>query len=161
MKAIDRFYEYLAEKSLKPTAIEKEIGLSNGYLSAQKKRSADMGEGMMLKIIDYFRDINPSWLLTGEGSMFRSDGTPTASTDVSAGGAASSKTIILRLMEKIDEKDRKLEEKDAKIDQLQSELRQQSAELAALKAQADAHSHQHSHTYHDTEHESPHKGFSQ
>lgn len=26
MKAIDRFYEYLAEKSLKPTAIEKEIG---------------------------------------------------------------------------------------------------------------------------------------
>lgn len=73
MKAIDRFYEYLAEKSLKPTTIEKEIGLSNGYLSAQKKRNADMGEGMMLKIIDYFRDINPLWLLTGEGSMLRTE----------------------------------------------------------------------------------------
>lgn len=71
MKAIDRFYEYLAEKSLKPTAVEKEIGLSNGYLSIQRKRSADMGEGMMLKIIDYFRDINPIWLLTGNGTMFR------------------------------------------------------------------------------------------
>lgn len=73
MKAIDRFYEYLAEKNLKPTAVEKEIGLSNGYLSAQKKRNADMGEGMMLRIIDYCRDINPLWLLTGEGSMFRTD----------------------------------------------------------------------------------------
>lgn len=73
MKAIDRFYEYLAEKSLKPTVVEKEIGLSNGYLSAQKKRGADMGEGMMLKVIDYFRDINPVWLLTGEGSMLRAE----------------------------------------------------------------------------------------
>lgn len=71
MKAIDRFYEYMAKKSLKPTAVEKEIGLSNGYLSAQKKRNADMGEGAMIKIIDYFRDINPVWLLTGEGSMLR------------------------------------------------------------------------------------------
>lgn len=32
-----------------------------------------MGEGMMLKIIDYFRDINPLWLLTGNGSMLRDD----------------------------------------------------------------------------------------
>lgn len=71
MKAIDRFYEYLAEKSLKPTNVEKEIGLSNGYLSAQKKRNADMGEGMMLKVIDYFQDINPMWLLTGEGNMLK------------------------------------------------------------------------------------------
>lgn len=71
MKAIDRFYEYLAERNLKPTAVEKEIGLSNGYLSAQKKRNADMGEGMMLRIIDYCRDINPLWLLTGEGKMLK------------------------------------------------------------------------------------------
>ncbi len=75
MKAIDRFYEYLAEKSLKPTAIEKEMGLSNGYLSAQKKRGADIGEGMMNKIIDYCRDINPEWLLTGNGDMIKTNQT--------------------------------------------------------------------------------------
>lgn len=127
MKAIDRFYEYLAEKSLKPTAIEKVIGLSNGYLSAQKKRSADMGEGMMLKIIDYFRDINPLWLLTGEGPMLRADGVPASSATPSTDTTIPSDAVLLHLMKKIDEK-------DAKIDHLQSELRQQSAELATLKA---------------------------
>lgn len=89
MKAIDRFYYYLTEKSLKPTAVEKEIGLSNGYLSAQKKRYADMGEGMMLKIIDYFRDINPLWLLTGEGSMLRSDDSPITSLQEMPGETAA------------------------------------------------------------------------
>ncbi len=58
-------------KGLKPTALEKEIGLSNGYLGVQRKRNADMGEGAFLKIIDNCRDINPSWLLTGEGNMLR------------------------------------------------------------------------------------------
>lgn len=73
MKAIDRLYEYLAIKGLKPTAVEKAMGLSNGYLSVQKKRQADIGEGMMNKIIDYCRDINPEWLLTGYGTMLRDD----------------------------------------------------------------------------------------
>ena len=73
MKAIERLYQYMEYKGLKPTALEKEIGLSNGYLGVQRKRNADMGEGVFLKIIDNCRDINSSWLLTGEGSMLRSE----------------------------------------------------------------------------------------
>lgn len=71
MKAIERLYEYLNYKNLKPTNLEKEIGLSNGYIGVQKKRNADMGEGILIKILDYCRDINPSWLLIGEGNMLR------------------------------------------------------------------------------------------
>lgn len=134
MKAIDRFYEYLAEKSLKPTAIEKEIGLSNGYLSAQRKRGADMGEGMMLKVIDYFQDINPLWLLTGAGPMLRTDGVPTLPDITSTDTSMPSDTVILRLMDKVDEKDALLKEKESQINYLQSELRAMTAELAALKA---------------------------
>lgn len=73
MKAIERLYQYMEYKGLKPTALEKEIGLSNGYLGVQRKRNADMGEGVFLKIIDNCRDINSSWLLTGEGNMLRSE----------------------------------------------------------------------------------------
>lgn len=150
MKAIDRFYEYLAEKSLKPTAIEKEIGLSNGYLSAQKKRNADMGEGMLLKIIDYFRDINPLWLLTGEGPMLRSDGATdphnTPIVDTSSNSNIHSDAVTLRLMDKLDEKDNIIKEKETKIEQLQAELREKSEELVALKA---FHQHIHIRGYHD------------
>ncbi|WP_368209506.1 hypothetical protein [Alistipes shahii] len=69
MKAIDRFYQYLAEKGIKATRFEKDAGLSNGYLGTQKKRNADLGEGVILKIIDNCRDLSLQWLLTGKGPM--------------------------------------------------------------------------------------------
>lgn len=69
MKAIERLYQYLETKGIKPTNFEKEMGLSNGYLSIQKKRKADIGESVLKKITEYCRDLNPTWLLTGEGDM--------------------------------------------------------------------------------------------
>ncbi len=76
MKAIHRLFEYIKTKDIKPTRLEKEIGLSNGYLGTQLKREADLGEGVLNKIIDYCLDISPEWLLTGRGQMLRSDGSP-------------------------------------------------------------------------------------
>jgi hypothetical protein len=73
MKAIHRLYKYIENKGIKPTRLEKEIGLSNGYLGTQLKREADLGEGVLNKIIDFCLDINPEWLLTGKGPMLRSD----------------------------------------------------------------------------------------
>lgn len=116
MKAIDRFYEYLAEKNLKPTAVEKEIGFSNGYLSAQKKRNADMGEGMMLKIIDYCRDINPLWLLTGEGSMFRSEPSG-ASSAVSLQEAPGEAAAYYRMYKEKDEENKELLKENARLEE--------------------------------------------
>ena len=71
MKAIERLYEYIDSKGYRPTNFEKEIGLSSGYLSIQKKRNADIGETVVNKINDYCQDINIEWLLTGQGSMLR------------------------------------------------------------------------------------------
>lgn len=71
MKAIERFYKYIDYKGYKPTSIEKEIGLSSGYLSVQKKRKADMGETIVNKINDYCIDLDIEWLLTGKGSMLK------------------------------------------------------------------------------------------
>ena len=72
MKAIDRLYKYLENQNIKPTVFEKEIGFSSGYLSNMKKRSADMGESIMNKVIEYCHLISPDWLLTGQGTMLRS-----------------------------------------------------------------------------------------
>ena len=77
MKAIERFFEYLDYKGVKPTRFEKEVGLSNGYLGTQKRRNADLGEGIIVKIIDYCRDLDINWLLTGAGEMLHTSEIPT------------------------------------------------------------------------------------
>lgn len=71
MKAIERLYEYLKNKGIRPTNFEREIGLSSGYLSVQRKRKADMGESILTKVIDNCQDLSMEWLLTGEGSMLK------------------------------------------------------------------------------------------
>ncbi len=73
MKAIDRLFEYIEYKDIRYTRLEKEIGLSNGYLNTQRKRKADLGEGVLVKIIDYCLDVNPEWLLLGKGKMIKED----------------------------------------------------------------------------------------
>ena len=71
-KAIDRFYQYLNHKSIKPVSFEKTAGLSNGYLGKQLKRSADLGETIILKIIENCPDLDLIWFLTGKGEMLNS-----------------------------------------------------------------------------------------
>jgi hypothetical protein len=69
MKAIERLFEYIEFKGIKPKPFEEQIGLSNGYLGKQLKRKADLGEGIFIKIIENCPEINPQWLLIGNGSM--------------------------------------------------------------------------------------------
>jgi uncharacterized protein (UPF0335 family) len=71
MKAIDRLYIYLENQNIRPTTFEREIGLSSGYLSNMKKRSADMGESILNKVIENCHLLSAGWLLTGNGSMIK------------------------------------------------------------------------------------------
>lgn len=73
MKAIDRLKQYIDYKGFNNRNFELEIGLSNGYLGTQLKRNADLGESILMKIIDNCLDINPEWLLTGKGSMLKEE----------------------------------------------------------------------------------------
>lgn len=73
MKIINRLYQYFEFKGIKPTRFEKEIGLSNGYLGNQLKRSADLGESIVYNIVKNCRDLNIIWLLTGEGEMLNQE----------------------------------------------------------------------------------------
>ncbi|TCO95903.1 hypothetical protein EV202_1021 [Bacteroides heparinolyticus] len=87
------------------------------------------------RLCELNENINKVWIESEKGNMLRTDTVlaPSDSTVVSK-ELSQSDIVILRLIDKLDEKDALLKEKDAKIDELQSELRRQSAELAALKA---------------------------
>jgi len=73
MKAIERVLIYLKHKKLNKSSFEKKVNLSNGYIATQSKRDADLGEGVLIKILDNCLDLNPEWLLTGSGEMLRQE----------------------------------------------------------------------------------------
>jgi len=69
MVAIERFYSYIKEKGLKPTPLERDLGLSNGYIGKMLKRKSSIGSDVLEKIVYHFPDLNPNWLLSGKGEM--------------------------------------------------------------------------------------------
>jgi hypothetical protein len=69
MKSIQRLMQYVDYKELSKRAFEVNNGLSNGYLGKQLIRNADLGEGVLMKIVENCPDLSPEWLLTGKGEM--------------------------------------------------------------------------------------------
>ncbi len=78
MKAINRVKKYIDFKGFNNSSFEKKNELSNGYIGTQIKRNADLGEGVLKKILDNCLDISPEWLLTGEGEMLKNNYTNTS-----------------------------------------------------------------------------------
>lgn len=73
----ERIKEYCEVKNIAVFRFEHNAGISNGYFNNIKKRPSPT---VIEKIYRAFPDLNPAWLLTGEGEMLRNSG------DVSTGG---------------------------------------------------------------------------
>lgn len=71
MKIIQRIYQYINRKGIKTAEFERHIGVSNGYISKMYARLSDVGEGVLMQIIENCPDISPMWLVLGKGEMLR------------------------------------------------------------------------------------------
>jgi hypothetical protein len=69
MKPIERIAMYLQFRSISPHSFERNIHLSNGYYSKQLKNLGSVGSDILIKIHNYFPDLNILWVLTGDGQM--------------------------------------------------------------------------------------------
>ncbi len=69
-KKIDRFDKYMKIKGLNDNKVTIDLDLSVGTLGKSRKENRDLSERNIEKILNFYMDLNKTWLLTGEGSMF-------------------------------------------------------------------------------------------
>jgi phage repressor protein C with HTH and peptisase S24 domain len=65
----ERLGKYLDEKGISYYAFENSLGASRGSISKAVKDGKSIGSQMLEKILSVYPDVNPAWLLTGQGDM--------------------------------------------------------------------------------------------
>jgi|GEM_PF-412822 len=72
-KIINRLSQYINIKGDNFNKLALGMGVSNSYFSKMVRNNGSLGEDVIRKILLYYEEINPSWLLTGEGAMLKKD----------------------------------------------------------------------------------------
>jgi len=67
--AKDRLLEFLVYLGIGQNAFEKNVGISNGYISHNK---GSIGSEIVSKISKIYSELNTDWLLSGNGEMIKS-----------------------------------------------------------------------------------------
>ncbi len=68
---VSRLHTYLVSKNISTRKLEIAIGASNGSMSRAIKNGTDIQTKWISIILDTYSDLNPSWLVAGEGDMVR------------------------------------------------------------------------------------------
>lgn len=79
--ALIRIKQYLDLKGISVRAFELKCGFSNGSFASQLKNGKTIGIDRLENILNAFPDINIEWLLTGKGSMAKTDTVPLPKND--------------------------------------------------------------------------------
>ena len=66
----ERLGQYIDVKGISYYAFENSIDASRGSISKAVKEGKSIGSNMLEKILAVYADLNPVWLLTGNGNMF-------------------------------------------------------------------------------------------
>lgn len=69
MRKIDRFDKYMLFSGLNDNKVTAQLGLSVGVIGKSRKSGRDLSGKVLEKILNYYHNLNSTWLLTGEGEM--------------------------------------------------------------------------------------------
>lgn len=128
MKIVDRICKYLDVKGITRYRFYKDTGLSNGFLD----KKGNIGSDKCERIIYLYPDINPEWLLTGQGEMLR---TAILIESIQSVSPPPNDDIITLLKEQLKEKDTKIEIQAQEIGELRSDNRQLKEQIMGLDQQ--------------------------
>lgn len=107
MTTLQRIKQYIDIEGLSIQKFEKKIGLSNGSFGSQLKNNRTIGVDKLEKILIAFPKLSAEWLLTGQGSMLK--------TEKKSGGDFPDSYKLL---------EKQLAEKDKQINELLSIIKQ-------------------------------------
>lgn len=68
---LQRIKKYIDYKGLSNRAFEASVEISHGLIAKNIKVGSDLSAGVVINILKKYPEINPSWLLLGEGQMLR------------------------------------------------------------------------------------------
>ena len=137
----ERILQFLDSKRVTKYEFYKNTGISNGILSQKN----GLSEENQMRLLSYYSEINPAWLLTGKGEMLHGAvAEPVAQYATKAAEPASNElTVYLKervnkLEAQLQEKTRQVWELESKIEGLESELFRILEENARGQARANA-----------------------
>ena len=76
MRKIDRFDKYMKFSGLNDNKVTVQLGIGVGIIGKSRKEGRDLSDRVIEKILNYYKNINKVWLLTGEGEMLKSESLP-------------------------------------------------------------------------------------
>lgn len=128
-----RIQEIATNEGINITSMERVIGASKGVLSRAIKQGTDIQSKWLKAIVENYPLYSATWLLTGEGSMFREERSAGIIHEDSQVPTPKPDESILYNMYKDLMEEKK--EKEKKIEQLTNELRAMERKVGTLEAE--------------------------
>lgn len=121
---LQRLKQFIDVKGLTIASFEKSIGMSNASFGKSLKNNGAIGSDKLENILSIYSDINPIWLLTGQGEML---------IGVPSSVSAPQETDNSFLYNMYKEKEAKIEAQAEQIGALKQTIRQLEEKIAGLQ----------------------------
>lgn len=136
MTTLQRIKQFTDFKGVTNQAFEKSVGFSNGAFASQLKNNRTIGIDKLENILRVYPDVNPSWLLTGEGEMLKKgeSSEKTSSNVADETRYSNNNDILIATQQKlIDLQDKTITRLEQSIDCFKNKIRTLKLENTNLK----------------------------